>query len=714
MKFGRAELSSLGLALVAVASVLVVLATRHAPTTAELDARAKNLLPVWREDDVRRIELRHEGARLTLERDGDGFRVLTPEPEPADDSAARKFVSGIGFLTPVRRLEGADLHAHGLDHPRATLSVEMGDNKLVLSRGDDAPSPAGAAYVALDGSGAGRVGAVLAGDAVKLFDTESDDLRRTALVTLGERDLKSLTLERPNGRLELTHGEALGFRLDKGERANRDAVAPLFAALTHLAATRFLAVGAAEQARGAAPLTRLTLAPRDTNEPVEKLELGGACPATADELVAIVRAPKPRAACVHADVLGPLSVDGAALADRYPFAARKDEVEALTLEHDGKKLVLERQGTGFLLRAPSEANVTLDAGNRRLEELVRAAADVVEHADAKALGLDPPHGSVVLRVIGDDDKAHEERAELGKTAPDGTLYLRRNDDGRVLALGREAARAFAVDTTLLRSLKVLDFALSSLGELELSTPEHQLVRRVPSGFELVEPAGFTDDGELTTDAVLALGSLTALRFVADDDDGSFGLATPTLTARVRLDPNDAGTSEQTLRVGRATPGGYFAALAGAPGVFVIERSVVERLGTLLVSRAEFMLEPSRLERMTLSTGKRELVLERRNGELVPKTGNVPPGAIERALEALASLRAEAALHTGPARANEGFSAAALSVKLEPSPGLGKPRVYRFGGTDTYRDEVVRNARVDGIDATFAIADSKLRPLFDLF
>lgn len=713
MKLGRTELSSLLLALAAIASVLVVLATRSAPTTTERDARAKNLVPVWHEDEISRVRLERGDSVLELERTSDGFVVKTPSPEPADDAAAQKLVSGIGFLTPARRLEGRDLHAHGLDRPRATLAFDMGGKKFVLALGDDAPSPSGAAYVALDGAGASRIAGVVPAEGAKLFATASDDLRQRALVTLGERDVKELVLERPDGKLTLSRAGALGFRLDGGPRASRDATQPLFTALTRLTATRFLGVRAAEEARGSAPLTRVTLTPRDGKLSKAMLELGGACPAAPSELVVIVRSPLARAACVSADVLGPLSLDKAALDDRYPLAARKDEIEALTLERDGKKLTLERQGTSFLLRAPSEANVTLDAGNRRLEAMARAPAETVEHPDAKALGFEPPHGAVVARVVGDDDRAHEERLELGKTAADGTLYVRR-DDGRVLALGREAARAFAVDTTLLRSLKVLDFALSSLVELELSAPEHQLVRRAPNGFELAEPPGFSDDGELTTDAVLALGSLTAVRFVADEDDGTFGLATPLCTARVRLDANDAGAPEHTLRVGRATPGGYFAALAGAPGVFIVERGVALRLSTLLVSRAAFMIEPSTLARITLRTAKRELVLERRGGELVAKSGDVPAAAVASALETLASLRAEAALHTGPARASEGFTAPTLTVELEPNPGLGKRRVYRFGGADSYRDELVRVARADGIDATFAVADAKLRPLFDLF
>jgi hypothetical protein len=714
VKLGRSELGSVLLAGVAFASVFVVLATRHAPTTTERDARAKNLLPVWREDELRRIELRGKDAAFALERHGDGWTVTTPEPEPADDAAVHKVVNALAFLTPVRRLEGADLRSHGLEHPRATLALEMGGAHLVLSLGDDAPAPGGGAYVALDGAGSNRSGGVVPAEAVKLFTTRADDLRVKALVGLGERDVRELVLERPHGKLDLVHGAALGFRLDGHERANRDALAPVFGALTHLSATRFLTSTEAEGARGGAPLVRVTLRPSAKNEAAVVLELGGTCPGAPDETIAIERAPAQRAACVKADVLAPLSVEREALLDRFPFAARKDEVEAVTIDRDGRKLSFERRGTAFSLRAPSEAPVELEAGNRRLEALTRAEADVIEHPDVKALGLEPAAGKVTLRVITDDDKAAEEVVELGKTAPDGTLYARRVEDGVVLALGREAARAFAVDSTLLRGTKVLDFALSALGELELSAPEHQLVRRAANGFSLVVPAGFSADGELTTDAVLALGSLTALRWVADSDDGSFGLATPTLTARVRVDTADAGSGERQVRVGRPTPGGYFAALDGTPGVFVIEHAVVERLDTLLIDRSPFMAETATLARVTLSTPKKQVVIERRGGALLAKSDDVPEAATDQALEALAGLRAEAALHSGPARASEGFSVPALKIELDLNPGLGARRTFRIGTLDSYRGEAVRDARIDGTDATFALSEAKLRPLFDLF
>ncbi|HWP04207.1 MAG TPA: DUF4340 domain-containing protein [Polyangiaceae bacterium] len=718
MKLGRTELMSVVLAGLAVASVLGVLATRHAPTSAERDERAKNLLPVWREDEVSRIELDTSGGALVLEKGGTGWTVRAPEPEPADAATVQKLVGALGFATPARKLEAAEANAHGLAKPRATLRIRMGESALTLALGDAAPTPSGGAYVALDGAGARRA-AVVPREVVALFTARADDFRERALVTLGARELEELTIVRPTDTLRLVRGPALAFRIDGTERASRDATEPLFNALGRLSATRFLPVATAVAARGPLPPLVVTLVPRagkaksSSAYPAAKtvLELGGACPEAPGEVIAVVREPQARAGCVPKDLLGQLSTPRDVLRDAAPFSARKDEVEALTLERGGKRLVLERSGTAFVLREPSQAPVELDAGNQRIEAVARAPADLVAAPNPKELGLDAPSGRVTLRVIGDDDKALEEKLELGKTAPDGTLYARRMEDGAVLAFGRESARAFNVDSTLLRSLTVFDFPLSSLAELALSAPEPELVRRAGAGFELVTPRGFEADGELTTNAVLALGSLHALRWVADEDDHTFGLAPPTLTARARTGA-DGGTAEHSLVVGRAVPGGYFASVEGSSGVFLIERGVVERLSTLLVDRSPLMVEPSTLARLTLRSKGRELTFERRGGEL--RSEHVDPTASSAALAALGSLRAEAALHSGAARTTEGLASPVLEVRAEPSPGLGKPRAFKIGASDEFRGESVRTARADGIDATFVVADAKLRPLLDLF
>lgn len=713
MKLGRAEIASLLLGAVALASVGAVFATRERPTTTEQAERSQNLLAIWHEDEIARLEFESGGERATLERQGEDFVLRSPKEEPVDGAAVDRLIEGLGFATALRRLDGGDRAALGLAKPHATWNVRMGAHTFRIELGGDAPSPAGAAYVAVASDGGAATFAVVGRETAALLHTRPGDLRLRSLVTLGVREVAEIVLDRPNGALRLVRGSGNAFRLDGAERANRDALEPLLAAFGGLSATRFLDLKTAEIARGTARPLRVTLVPR-TGSARTELELGGTCPDYPDEAMVIVRQPELRAACVHAAAITPFSLEKNYLADKVTFSARPDEVEALAITRGDRRLVLTRSGTQFLLREPSEATVDIDAGNQRLKALLRAPGELVPNPNLAELGLTPPMGRVVLTVVGDDDKATEETLEIGRAAADGTLPVRRVEDGAVLLLARETARAFAVDATLLKSRKLLDFALSSLVELELSAPEPQRLKRTPGGFELLQPPGFQHDGELSTNAVLALGSLTALSWVADADDGTFGLNAPVLTARVRID-SDAGANERRLVVGRSAPGGHFAALDGTPGVFLIERAVVERLSTLLIDRAVFMGDPKTLARVSLSASGKRFELERRAGELVPSAATpADPAVVAATLEALGTLSADAAVHTGPERADEGFAEPALSVKWERLPGLGAPRTYRIGKSSTFRGQTVRFARTDGVNATYVIAESKLRALFDWF
>jgi hypothetical protein len=715
VKLGSRELVSLGLALLALVSVAAVVVTRHEPTTAEKDARASNLLASFREEEVTRVELRRGANVVVVERSADGstYSLRGPTSESADPAAVERLIDALGFATPIRRLGAADPGPLGLDPPRATLSLVMRGKTTRLERGKDAPTPAGAAYVRVSGDGVAPFAAVVSREVAALLETTADELRDRNLVQLGARDLAELAVERPEGAVRLTRGAGASFHLDGGGRARRDAVEPLLTALGELRAERLVDVGLAERSRGSAPRTLVRLTARDPGQPKVVLELGGSCPEGAGTLV-IARAKTARAGCVRDEVPRAFAVAREGLLDEAAFWARPDEVETLLIARGGRRLVLTRAGTAFLLREPTSSAVELDAGNARLAAVVRASGELLHDADLTKLGLSPSRDKVVLTVLGRDDKATEETLELGRVNADGTLAALRAEDGAVLRFSREAARAFLVDSTLLRPRRLFDFALSGLAELETSGPERQLLRRAASGFELAAPPGLAVDGGLATEAVLALGSLTAVRWVADADDGGFGLGAPRLTARLRFDA-DGGTAERTLVVGGTAPGGYYAQLGDDQGVFLLERAVVERLETLFVDRSVTMLDPETLARLRLKRGDRTLTLERRGGELTGAAGIVvDKSVLAPVLEALATLRAEAAVHTGKPRPSEGFTTPALELEAQPSPGLGASRRLRIGAQEVFRGLPVRFARTDGIDATFVIAENRLRPILDLF
>jgi hypothetical protein len=715
VKLGRRELVSVVLTVLALASVAVVLVTRNAPTTAEKDARASNLLATFREEDVERLELRRGSDVTVVERGADGTSYLlrAPVPEPADAAAVERLIDGLGFATPLRRLGAADPGPLGLTNPRATLTLVMRGKATRLRLGQAAPAPTGAAYVGVSGDGVTPFNAVVSREVAALLETTANDLRDRNLVRLGASELAELGVERADASFRFIRTAGASFRLDGAGRARREALEPLFTALGEMRADPLVDVALAERSRGSAPRTLIRLIPRDTAKPKTVLELGGTCPEKAGT-VAIVRGASTRAGCIRDEVVRAFTVPRETLLDDTAFWARPDEVETLTMIRGERRLVLTRSGTAFLLREPASAAVELDAGNARLGAVVRAGGEILNGADLAQVGLSPARDKVVLTVLARDDHAKEETLELGRTEADGTLVGRRVEDGAVLRFSREAARAFLVDSTLLRPRRLLDFGLSALVELETSRPERQLLRRAPTGFELAVPAGFQTDGSLATEAVLALGSLTAVRWVADADDGSFGLGAPRLTVRLRFDA-DGGVTERTLVVGGAAPGGYHARFGDDQGIFLLERAVVERLETLFIDRAATMVDPETLARIRLKRGDKTLTLERRSGAFVATAGaSVDQNVLAPALEALAALRAEAAVHTGKAQPSEGLASPVLEISVAPSPGLGASRRLQVGAQEVFRGLPVRYARVDGIDATFVIAESKIRVILDLF
>src|SRR5262249_53721678 len=83
------------------------------------------------------------------------------------------------------------------------------------------------------------------------------------------------------------------------------------------------------------------------------------------------------------------------------------------------------------------------------------------------------------------------------------------------------------------------------------------------------------------------------------------------------------------------------------------------------------------------------------------------------------LIAEAVVATGAPDRSFGLEKPRLVLTVVADPGQGAPqgaprRTFRiaFGAGDSFRGTSVVYARRDGLDVTFAIAQGKVRPLFD--
>lgn len=686
---GRQSLVNGALLALALGTLGVVWATREAPTSADLSERKDKLWPTFRREDVRRIHLTKGQRELSLVRQGDELRIEKPWAERADVATTQKLLTALELSSALRPATDVSPERAGLGAEALGISVEGDQGTLRLRLGGPAPAPAGARYASVLADGAERVYVVSQGVADEL-DVPFERFRETRLLEHGRSELHKLTIVGATAPLVLEQREHSAFFVQIGgawQLARRDAVEAILTALSRLSSEQLVEPEQARTALGRDALeVRLELFDRGS-APIT-LRFGKRCPAAPDQaLVLREQAGRaPRAGCVPSDLATALAVSPEDARLWGPFSARVDEVEELRVTRGGEKLELARKDKAFVLRGGTTSEVPLDAGNARIAAILRV------RGAASSAPIEPA-GEVVIQITGADEATHrEERVTLGKPRPDGSACLKRAADGVVLCVDAEAARALEPDTTLLRSLSVLRFVASDVRALALEAngTKQRLVRRDDGSYELQEPRGFVHDGALVVALVQTLGSLEAARWVAGADEPRFGLRAPRLRVTVTL---SGAAPQRELLVGAATPGGYFAKLADDAGVFVLPGSAFTDLSSLLIDRSLSPFAESELERAELRVGRGQ-----------PKRLS---GAL---LASVSSLRAEQAVHLGARKPHEGLETPQLELSLTAKSG--KTARLTVGVCDTLEDASICYARLDGVDATFAISRRLVAELRD--
>jgi Domain of unknown function (DUF4340) len=675
----------------------VVWATREAPTTAELTARKNKLLPDFKKELVSRIVLSRGGHELELEAATPGeFRIVKPWPERADVATVSQLLGSLDLASALRSAEDVSTGQAALGSGALSIRVEMGAKYAVLALGGPAPSPTGAHYAEVTSDGVSKRYVVTAGVAAEL-GLPFDKFREPRLLEYGRSELAKISLVQGNDKLELTQAEHGAFFVELGgsrELASRDVVERLLTAFARLSTEQFVEADAARQALSGSTLrATLTL----TDKQAQPITLAfGTCPSDpAQALVLKEQAGKgPRAGCIPADVGAALRVNAADARLSGPFAARVDEVEELRVSQGSQKLDLARKDRGFLLRAPSNTEVPLDAGNARISAILSAKGQRPTAPKLAELGLLPSQGDVSIQIAGADEAAHRsERVLVGKKQPDGGVCVQRLADQIVLCFDAEVAHAFEPDATLLKGLNLFRFAPSELQSFTLEAKGlRQTVKRSPEGgYTLEEPKGFKHDGALVADAVQTLGTLQAVRWVPAGDPASVGLEPPRLRVSITL---AEGAGSRDLFVGGPTAGGFFARASTDPGVFVLSRSNLDALATPLIERALLPVPEAELASIQVDSSGRS--------QLATRVDERWQGALSAdVVEAILALKAEQTAHLGAELPAEGLAKPATTVRFTAK--TGQQFRLRVGASDTLSGSPIAYARLDGVDATFALS-----------
>lgn len=708
----RRELVNVVLTCLAVASVGALYVTQKKPTTVEQVARQDKLLPRFRKDEVKRLQLTRDGQTLELVREASGdFRIARPWAERADAATVNQLLASLDLASFLRPLAAPAPSDNGAN----TLRIEIGidSESFVIFLGSPNPSPPGARNAELTSDGHTTAVVVSQGVSSEL-DVPFSKFRETRLLEYGRRELKKVTLSSRLGKLELEqreHGAFFFTEQGHSELAEPTAIERIVTALSRVSTEQFVEP---EQARAALATDPLAVT-------IES-NVAGAAPLTLTFAVGCYQAPEmatvlreeagkqPRAGCLPSDVASALRVTANDLRLNGPFATTLDAVEELSLRLGPAKLELARKDKGWILRTSSNREVALEAGNQRISSLLAAHGQRAE-GDAKALGLEPAAGEAAIQVTGSDEASHrEEQLQLGQVRADGSRCIERKLDSVRLCFDKSASAAFDTDTSLLRGSEVLRFAPSELTSLSIDTKDlhERLVRSADGQYQMEEPKGFRHDGSLVADAVQSLGTLQAVRWVAPPpagEEAKLGFATP--RARITFQLGTAAPRE--LLVGASTEGGAFARLSPDPAVFVLGTLPLADLETPLIDRALCPFDRAQLARIELKRGERSVNLTRTNDTWsgAPFT----PAQGSDLAEALMALRAEQALHIGAARPNEGFGQPRATITFVNA--AGKQARLSLGAKSTLGEEPIFLARLEGIDATFALLARSAEPLLSL-
>ena len=728
------------IAAVALASLLGVLLyrDRDAPTTTELAERKSLLFERFRPDEVTRFTLLSRGAEATVSprlRDGISERAYTVtiggKNFAADPQAVEDYLGKLELAAPLRRVGSVDRASTGLDAPKVRVDVTASGTTTRLTIGGPAPTPPGAAYAEVEGRGV----FVIAKELGSALDLDVEQLRARDLFAFSPATLKRVSIEQGSTRFNLDRapwggGRGAGFRISVGDsskaagRADASLVDRIFSALGRVKADPYLEIEAAERALSREASVRLEAV--GSGEALA-LEMGGACPPSASGVarpgtVMIVRAKPPIAACVASDVLEAVHVSTDEMRDARAIGAPTDEITEIVTKESDRVLDFARASSGFHLRAPEDRPIEGEVGRAIMQAMTNVKGTLDASLPANATG----RGTITVRSIDvtksdADGGANNERVETIDLfeAGAGPWFAKRGEDGAVLRLDPTDARALFPTTLALRGPTVLDEPIARFRSLRIERDGavEDLLRIEHGSWSLRSPKieGIVADLGFANDLATTLGRLRALRWVAARDDGSFGLRTPRIVVAAEI--GDEGSAASTHRhvkveVGTPTNDGAFARLSGDDAVFVLPHAFEVVAARRLLDRTVLMVEPTLVTRVVVEHGKKRVVAEQKGGTWNIVGGSEARDSVRAAAirDAITDLMSEGAVSLGAPDKRQGFASPTARITIE----RGQAAAVRIviGAGDSYLGSAIHYARREGIEATFAIAQSKLDPLFD--
>ena len=260
----------------------------------------------------------------------------------------------------------------------------------------------------------------------------------------------------------------------------------------------------------------------------------------------------------------------------------KDEVDELTISGTGGKVVCRKVGEAWKIVEPVAVDASRGSVVAVLANLERARLKsyvmLEDDDDGKILkeyGLDPALVRVILRVQG----SILDTISFGESPFGKYVYVKKASENRIGMT--EIYRRTGVDRDMnaLREKRALIFENSRATRLHIESPTDTVELAKTAGtWQLQRPEEARADAEEVAAFLTGLAS-GAKEFVDDAPDGlsKYGLDPPAMRVDVRIDDVDGASQVQSLLIGAAKEGAYYAKDVSRAAVFTLDSTMVNQL-----------------------------------------------------------------------------------------------------------------------------------------
>jgi hypothetical protein len=641
------------------------------------------------------------------------WQMIEPGVGEAEVAQIDELLRGAEFATSLRRVPPEDVERSlfGLLIPAAQVTLRGGNLSRVVRVGASVPSPKGAHYLEVSGGPSEENGVYVVSESVaRSFTFSPEVFRKRLLVPLTGSELKTIVFRRGAEELALEQrAKGQFFFRDRfgAARVARDAAERLLLGFARAQLEPILPIEEVKAQLGQAPSV-LELEPKVNGRGKVRVLLGGPCKDREDRVFALREQPDPIAGCVPSWGLQDFLKAPKTSVDRGLFHLRADELEVLRVESAGGRLELAREGETFRMRAPKEERLDPQVAQRRVNLLLGIRGDWLEAPPVPA-----PPGPPRYRVSVSSAAAHEK--EVGTEtievwALGGVGFAKRSADGAWLRLTGSALRLFSVDTLLLRERDLVKLSSDQLRSIAVSwNGSRQSISRVNGQFQLREPANFQGDGALLSEFVEEVTQLHADEWVAEKDNGGFGLQKP----RLELELVDSQGNVRVFAVGSKTgEGRFFAKERANEAVFTLRESVVERLGGWLIDRSGFGFDPEQVQAVKLKSSHGNVAFRKLGDAYLQSVGTTEEEMPRLAalVEVLSLIRPERAIALNAGDVRYGLSLPSLDVEVLFTSGE-KLRWF-LGVADTYQGMASYYAKLATENAVYVIPRGVIDRVFE--